>query len=351
LSDVNVTLTGLKHGFPDDIAALVVGPQGQSVLLMQGVGGSDPVDANVTFDDAAAVPIANGGPITSGSYQPSTGLAVCPVTNFRSPAPPGPYSTSLSVFNGTDPNGQWRLYVMDTAKLDSGSLKKWSVDIAATANDAVPPTTTIALNPATPDGLNGWYTRPVHVTVKGTDSGGSGVAQTRCVVLAESALPPATFDDIAPGCQFTGTGDTVSTGKRMIVYAASKDAVGNKETPVGAAIALDPRDPSLSCPASPSKLSPANHKLKSVTVNVKATDALSGVAGFTLVSVKSNQADGGLGAGDQTGDIQGWSIGTPDTSGQLRAEKFGGTRTYTLTYRATDLAGNAQKCTTTVKVR
>jgi hypothetical protein len=49
-------------------------------------------------------------------------------------------------------------------------------------------------------------------------------------------------------------------------------------------------------------------------------------------------------------DIQGWKIGEPDTSGQLRAERYGGARTYTLTYRGSDVAGNTAECKATVTV-
>jgi hypothetical protein len=51
------------------------------------------------------------------------------------------------------------------------------------------------------------------------------------------------------------------------------------------------------------------------------TDTLSGPAGFTLVSVTSNEPDNGLGDGDQPNDIQGFALGTPSTSGLLRAER------------------------------
>ena len=45
-------------------------------------------------------------------------------------------------------------------------------------------------------------------------------------------------------------------------------------------------------------------------------------------------------------------INTNDTTGQLRAERYGGTRTYTLTYRGYDVAGNPSKevCSATVTV-
>jgi len=110
----------------------------------------------------------------------------------------------------------------------------------------------------------------------------------------------------------------------------------------------------VGCSVSPSKLSTSanNHKL----VDIKATPTItdntggSGANGFTLVSVTSNQPQSGLAKDDVANDIQGWSIGTADTSGQLRAERYGGARTYTLTYRGYDLAGNTKNCSATVTV-
>ena len=44
-------------------------------------------------------------------------------------------------------------------------------------------------------------------------------------------------------------------------------------------------------------------------------------------------------------------IGSADTSGKLRAERYGADRVYTLTYSGKDAAGNTSSpCTTTVRV-
>ena len=71
---------------------------------------------------------------------------------------------------------------------------------------------------------------------------------------------------------------------------------------------------------------------------------------MTLVSATSSQADSGLGGGDMVGDVQGWTVGTDDRTGQLRAERYGTARVYTLTYRATDQAGNTATCAARVTV-
>jgi subtilisin-like proprotein convertase family protein len=139
MSDVNVTLTGLTHTFPDDVDVLLVGPAGQSTLLMAdtGDGNANAVSGvDLTFDDAAGDSLPDEGQIVSGTYKPTLGTANfgCAVpTSFPTPAPAGPYGPpSLAVFNGTNPNGSWSLYVIDDSALDTGSISGgWSLDISA----------------------------------------------------------------------------------------------------------------------------------------------------------------------------------------------------------------------------
>jgi hypothetical protein len=130
------------------------------------------------------------------------------------------------------------------------------------------------------------------------------------------------------------------------------DNAGNQEAPKTLVVRIDKTPPTLSASVTPSLLWPPNHKLVGVTASVLATDSLSGLAGFTLVSVTSNEPDNGLGDGDQPNDIQGFVIGTASLTGQLRAERAGtgNGRVYALTYQATDKAGNSATCSATVRV-
>ena len=114
----------------------------------------------------------------------------------------------------------------------------------------------------------------------------------------------------------------------------------------------DTTPPTVTCSATPSILWPPNHTLVRVSATVRVADAGSGPAGFTLVSVASNEPDNGLGDGDQPNDIQGFVVGTADTSGFLRAERSGKGqgRVYTLTYKGSDVAGNSATCRTSVTV-
>jgi subtilisin-like proprotein convertase family protein len=125
--DLNATLAGVTHTFPDDIDVLLVGPFGQNVVLMADSGGSWDVNGvNLTFDDSASSSLPDATQIVSGTYKPTSHGAF----NGPSPAPAGPYGSALSIFNGTNPNGTWSLYVYDDAGGDSGSISGgWSLDI------------------------------------------------------------------------------------------------------------------------------------------------------------------------------------------------------------------------------
>lgn len=154
--DVNASLVGLSHARAQDIDVLLVGPEGQTVLLMSNVlyrhpseGDCGPMGSNavsgvnLTFDDGApSLPISP--PLASGSYSP-TDYDAC-FDNFGNDtfpggAPPGPYAAAMSAFNGTNPNGTWSLYVADDL-LVSGTTGQiaggWSIDITA-ADPCTPP--------------------------------------------------------------------------------------------------------------------------------------------------------------------------------------------------------------------
>ena len=114
--------------------------------------------------------------------------------------------------------------------------------------DSAAPVTTISLSPAVPNGNNGWYTGPVGVSVSAADDGGSGVAETRCVL--DPAAPPSAFGDIPAGCSYLGAGADVAGDGQHRVDAASADNAGGGETPVNASLQIDGTPPTVTC-ASP----------------------------------------------------------------------------------------------------
>src|SRR5205809_356806 len=138
------------------------------------------------------------------------------------------------------------------------------------------------------------------------------------------------------------------TEGRHAFTVAAIDAAGNTDsTPATRTWTVDTTPPALSVAATPSALWPPNHQLIEVTVAVSATDNV-GVASVVLSKVECSE----LGQAACPADvIQGADIGTLDTQIFLRSERTGGSeRTYTLTYLATDLAGNTVTATATVVV-
>jgi len=114
ISDVSVTLSNLSHTFPDDLDILLVGPGGQRVLLMSDAGGQTPITDPVTirFSDSATALLPDSTRIFSGVFRPSD-YEPAVGDMFPAPAPGGQYSSSFSVFDGTNPNGTWLLFVAD----------------------------------------------------------------------------------------------------------------------------------------------------------------------------------------------------------------------------------------------
>ena len=132
---ISVTLSNIVHPVPDEIDALLVGPHGENVMLMSDAGGANVLNnVTLTFDDAAATALSDGGLLTTGTYRPSNFEAV---DSFTSPAPSGPYGTTLSVFNGSDPNGKWSLYVYDDGSPNKGAINGWSLTIGAAVPSCV----------------------------------------------------------------------------------------------------------------------------------------------------------------------------------------------------------------------
>lgn len=150
---VNVTLFNVNHGYAGDINVLLVGPTGQTLLLMADTSGSAALtDTTLSFDDAAPpLPLYDIGP-AAGTYRPTDydsfpGLSGYDddhggsFDSFPAPAPAGPYGSTLGGFNSLDPNGIWSLYVLDDGVSDSGSVAGgWSLSLTTgNGSPTIPP--------------------------------------------------------------------------------------------------------------------------------------------------------------------------------------------------------------------
>ncbi len=128
ITKLTVTLSNFSHAYPDDVDILLVGPSGRSALLLSDVGGANRVTGvTLTLDDSAPNALPDPSPLTSGTFKPTNFDTTTDV--FEPPAPPAPYGTNLAVFNGTDPNGTWGLYVRDDTFGDLGDIDGWGLTI------------------------------------------------------------------------------------------------------------------------------------------------------------------------------------------------------------------------------
>ncbi|HTY88874.1 MAG TPA: M4 family metallopeptidase [Candidatus Acidoferrum sp.] len=128
ISKVTVTLHNVNHTYPEDLDILLVSPSGTNVMLMSDAGGGgDLIGLTLTFDDDAAGTLPDVDQIYPGTYRPTdygTG------DTLPWPAPNWPFGANLAVFNGTNPNGTWKLFVYDDTDGDAGSINGgWSLRI------------------------------------------------------------------------------------------------------------------------------------------------------------------------------------------------------------------------------
>jgi uncharacterized repeat protein (TIGR01451 family) len=119
---------------------------------------------------------------------------------------------------------------LTTGAATAGTGNTWTGNVAPTTHPVgichvSPPITTIDLDPVAPDGPNGAYSGPVHVTVSADPAGGPAVTETRCVLDPPS--PPTTFADLpSTPCPYLGPGAKVSAPGHHTVYAMSINAGG-----------------------------------------------------------------------------------------------------------------------------
>lgn len=179
VTKVTATFSGLTHASVGDIDAMLVAPTGANLVLLSDLG--DPVnpgDPNqlviadndtMTFDDAAGGRVPAQVDLPSGTFLPSNtnagdvfaGSGQTPSTDTR----------LGDAFTGIDPNGDWRLFVVDDSEGEAGAMAGgWSLSIT-TAEAGVATTTTVTSSDTT-----SFTGDPVTFTATVTAPGGGPVA-------------------------------------------------------------------------------------------------------------------------------------------------------------------------------
>lgn len=103
----------IDHTWVSDLVIALVAPDGRVVVLARNVGGSGD-DLIAAFADEAGLDIDEGTPPYLAAFRPHEALG------------------SLA---GSDPNGVWRLVVVDEQWADGGELSSWALQITSVADD------------------------------------------------------------------------------------------------------------------------------------------------------------------------------------------------------------------------
>jgi hypothetical protein len=142
ITDVNVRLDELHSNESDNLAMLVMAPNGQALEIADGAGsGATLSGALVTFDDSASLAIPSDLPISNGAFKPAAYYAGTsfpspgPGTSYLNPGPAGGGSATLaSAFNGGEPNGVWDLYLLVvTGPSTTALMNSWTLEITSEA--------------------------------------------------------------------------------------------------------------------------------------------------------------------------------------------------------------------------
>ncbi len=104
ISDVNVGVD-ITHSYLSDLQIKIANPGGTEVIIFDRSCTSN-INMNVTFDDAGSS-LACASP-TVGTYVPAN---------------------ALSAFNSQTSNGTWTLSVNDNARIDTGTLNTWTLEL------------------------------------------------------------------------------------------------------------------------------------------------------------------------------------------------------------------------------
>jgi subtilisin-like proprotein convertase family protein len=105
IADLNVRLN-ITHTRDDDLDVVLISPSGTRVRLFSDVGGAGANFNNTTLDDEAPTSINAGTAPFFGRFQPQE---------------------PLSILDGEDPNGLWRLEITDDTGANTGRINSWTL--------------------------------------------------------------------------------------------------------------------------------------------------------------------------------------------------------------------------------
>ncbi len=105
----------INHTYDSDLNVYLVSPSGVAINLFSGIGGGDDNFTNTCLSQTATANIGTASAPFSGTFKPQ--------------------ETIGNVNNGQNPNGIWKLRILDTYPADQGTLINWSVTFGSNASN------------------------------------------------------------------------------------------------------------------------------------------------------------------------------------------------------------------------
>lgn len=319
ISGLEVRLNSVNHSCVKDLDILLVAPDNTKTTLMSDVGHSAllpncaDINTTVIVNDSGpsfGTSVPGGNPIT---VRPSDNDAFGHQGDSWSGVGEEFPASNLSTFNGKNPNGQWKLYVVDDSGDDSGSIAGWSLKVT-TVNG--PPT-------ATNKAIDAHKGTAVAVALGGTDPDGDALT---CLPTL-GATPKGTV--AGSGCNVTYTAATRAQGGDSFAFRV-QDTAGTQSGVGTVTVSIVNRPPT------------ATSKAVSVAAGSRVAVALGGTdpdpgEGIALTCVPPTLGETASGKGTVSGSgcnltykADADASGT-DTFGFSVADGFGGVASGTIT--------------------
>ena len=228
------------------------------------VGGSaGPVDVVIKRDAAAPTVTLDGGPADGATYYESYNVPSAPTCEAADVTSGVDGVCSISGYGATAGT-----YTVSASAVDRAGNAGTSPSVTYTVvKDVTAPVIGQSVDPASPDGDNGWYRSDVSLEWTVTE------AQTPLSL----AVTPGTCED-----------QDVTADQAATTYTCSASSVGGSAGPVAVTIKRDATPPTVTCPASPQFV--LNSAGNVVTASV--SDATSGPASATVSAAADTSSVG-----------------------------------------------------------
>lgn len=325
LLGMKVVLRGASHTCTKDLDVLLVGPDGTKTTLMSDNGApaiefsgcTDLSKSSITFDDACAD--------FSNSMPGGADICVRPSDNdalgHQGDAWPDvnadeTEALNLSTFNGKNPNGAWKLYVVDDANADTGGFTGgWELQLN-TSNS--PPQ-------ADPQVITAYKGTSVPVVLTGTDPDGDPLT---CVVPGTTTQGKGALG--GSGCNRTYTAAARTTGTDAFAFRVVDD---NSAQSPNAAVVLNitNRPPT----ATGQTITVGRNERVAISLTGTDPDAGEGLA-LTCTPTLGNAGLGKVSGSGCNVTYAANNVNGPDSFNFNVADGFGGLDTGTITVNVVD---------------